>query len=101
MEAFGWYKETLIFLKGNKVFLLLVTAALGSGSTAIVQTMEATAQKAQKIIAIHEVTKGFQQVMIDMDKTPQKTLQKKTNCGKCSKEISEIKEDIKKLKRWH
>jgi hypothetical protein len=84
------YKITLDFLKGNKVILLIVTALLGGGAVGhylppliAAKPVEVTVKAATPVII-------------------------KENCGKCEKEITDLKEKIKrakteitKLKRWH
>ena len=81
MEAFGWYKETLIFLKGNKVLLLLVTTSLSGGIT---QTLRLDTAQDDKVKAVREVAEGFQMVMSKPEK-PTVIMQK---CGNCAKSIS-------------
>ena len=73
MEIFHWYKVTLEFLKGNKVFLLIVTSLL-SGN--IYQAVSPTVQK--------DVVKAEPKVIIE----------KTCDC-------KYLEEDINQLKRWH
>ena len=85
MEAFGWYKETLIFLKGNKVFLLLVTTALSGGIT---QTFRLDTAKKDGIKAVREVATAFQSQMIKVE-----PVVVKSGCNNCSYYINKhIKE---------
>lgn len=84
MEAFGWYKETLIFLKGNKVFLLLVTTALAGTGT---QTFRLDTAEKDNIKNIREVATAFQSAMVDMEKPEIKRVERvivKSNCDKCN-----------------
>lgn len=87
-DKLDFYKHTLDFLKGNKVFLMLVTALMGGGTIGYnipdllkVKPVEVTvtAPKATPVII-------------------------KGDCSKCDAEIEKLKAQIKeleKLKRWH
>ena len=79
-EFYDWVKLAL----DNKWLVMLCFTGVSSLLTNANQYMTNSDLETQKIKAVHEVTKGFQSVMeeIELERKPIKVV--KSSCGECS-----------------
>jgi len=67
-------------VKDHKLLFIMLFTSLGSMVTNASQYMTNSDLEISNQKAIHEVAKGFQSAMVELEPKPQKTY----NCGKCS-----------------
>jgi hypothetical protein len=81
-ELYDWVKLAL----DNKWLVIMCFGSLTGVVTGVTQSVTNSDLEASKVKAIHEVARGFQQAMVEMEPKPEKRIYQKvykTDCGLC------------------
>jgi len=89
----SWDKLKVVsdVVKDNKLLIVACFTGLGSMVTNGVQLVTNQDLEQEKITAVHEVAKGFQSVMVDLEPKPKKV---SSNCNKCLIEVRKLRSEF-------